>query len=413
MIVNTPILDISDQQLLEMYEFIQVALGGEDIDVDITKKEVRILARKALRDYYYEIQVWQTRNQFSNIVGSPTSINGITQDFTNRFIYDNGMIAQRISDWFAAMARVGGKVTWKKDYIQLVPGKQVYDLAAESSIPYQPGTRRIHKVMWYARPEIFGNTNSAASGVQSADFIDNSLFTFGMNGLAYNGNSMGFLGNLFDVVLLGQALESRNKVLRSEFFYNISGDMLEVTPMPGGHSLAVEQGAKVFYYYFDEGDPDFYGPSTASNTQSESGGLVINNGVEDLICNPTQVKIDTVPYSQLNAMAQNWVENYTLALAKHALGSKWRRIKTIASPNSDYQVELDYASLLDEYKAMVEELKTKLNENLLVFLDSHTMMENKASQVENAAKINKNSPRKWFLGMVASFLSISAITNYL
>ena len=41
----------------------------------------------------------------------------------------------------------------------------------------------------------------------------------------------------------------RNKIMRSEFFYNISGDMLEITPMPGGHSLAVEPGAKVFYYY--------------------------------------------------------------------------------------------------------------------------------------------------------------------
>lgn len=394
MIVTTPILDISQDQLNEMYEFIQVALGGEDIDVDITKKEVRILARKALRDYYYEIQVWQTRNQFSNIVGSSS-----TQEFTNRFIYDNGMIAQRISDWFAAMARVGGKVVWKKDYITLVPGQQVYDLAAMSSVPYQPGTRRIHKVMWYARPELFGTSASgAATSVQSSDYVDNSLFTFGLNGPSYNGAGLGMLGNLFDVVLLGQALESRNKVLRSEFFYNISGDLLEVTPMPGGTSLAVQEGAKVFYYYFDEGDPDFYGPSTESNTQTESGGTVISNEISDLIANPTQVKIDTVPYSQLNAMAQNWIENYTLALAKHALGSKWRRIKTIASPDSDYQIELDYTSLLEEYKSLVEELKEKLQDNLLLFLDSTKMMTDKAEQVEASAKINRMSPRKWFLG---------------
>lgn len=396
MIISGPILDISPEELNELYEFTQTLLGGEDVDVDITKKEIRILARKALRDYYYEIQVWQTRNQFSNILGSPAFINGVQVEFTNRFIYDNGMIAQRISDWFAAMARVGGKVTWKKDYITLVPGQQIYDLSAMSSVPYQPGTRRIHKVMWYARPEIFGTTNSAAAGIQSADFIDNSLFTFGLNGLAYNGNSMGFLGNLFDVVLLGQALESRNKVLRSEFFYNISGDLLEVTPMPGGHSLAIEEGAKVFYYYFDEGDPDFYGPSTNSNTQTTT--LITGNGIEDLIANPTQVKIDTVPYSQLNAMAKNWVENYTVALAKHSLASKWRRVRTIASPDSDYQIELDYQSLLEEYKEMIEKLKEDLKTDLLAFIDMTKMMEDKASQVENAAKINRMSPRKLFLG---------------
>lgn len=399
MIITGPLLDITPDELNELYEFTQTFLGGEDVDVDITKKEIKILARKALRDYYYEIQVWQTRNQFSNIIGSPTVINGVTQEFTNRFIFDNGMIAQRISDWFAAMARVGGKVVWKKDYITLKAGQQIYDLSAESSIPYQPGTRRIHKVLWYARPELFGTSASgAATSVQSSDYVDNSLFTFGLNGPSYNGAGLGMLGNIFDVVLLGQALESRNKVLRSEFFYNISGDMIELTPMPGGVSLAIQPGAKVFYYYFDEGDPNFYGPQTNSNTQTQTGSTITIIGVEDLIANPTQVKIDTVPYSQLNAMAKNWVENYTVALAKHALASKWRRVRTIASPGSDYQVELDYASLLDEYKTMMEELKTKLNENLLAFIDMTKMMEDKASQVENAAKINRFSPRKGFWG---------------
>ena len=391
-----PLLDITPDEINEMYEFVQTALGGEDVDVDITKKELKILARKALRDYEYEIQTWQTRNQFSNALGMPSAVNGVAQNFTYRFIYDNGMIAQRISDWFSSMARVGGKVPWKKDYITLVEGQQVYDLSSASSIPYEPGSRRIHRVMWYGRPEIFSNSSASNATVNSGDFVDNSLFTFGLNGLAYNGSGLGFLGNLFDVVLISQALEMRNKVMRSEFFYNLSGDILEVTPMPGVNSLAIQPGAKVFYYYFDESANDFWGNSTNSNTIDSI--TQVGNGIDDLIVNPIQIQIDTLPYSKMNSMAKNWIENYSLALAKYALAAKWRRVRTIISPDSNYQIELDYASLLEEAKTMQEDLKTKLNEQLLTFLDTAKMFEDKATIMENSAKINRLSPRKLFIG---------------
>jgi hypothetical protein len=293
---------------------------------------------------------------------------------------DNGMIAQRISDWFAAMQRVGGKIPWKKDYFTLENGRQVYDLSAESSAPYLPGTRRIHRIMWYAPPEIFG------SATVVGDLTNSSLFSFGQSGLSFGNSPLMYLGNLMDVVLMSQALEMRSKVLRSEFFYNISGDMVELTPMPGRPSaMAFGEGAKVFYYYIDESDPSFLGLTNQDDTNV-------------LIANPTQVKITNIPYGQLNDMSKSWVDNYSLALAKYVQAAKWRRVRTIASPNSEYQVEFDYASLIEESKAMQDDLKLKLNDQLLMYLDTQKMMEDKLSIMKNASDINKLSPRKFFIG---------------
>lgn len=369
------ILDMTPDELTELYEYIQTALGGEDIDVDITKKEIQVLARRALKDYLYEMQVWQTRNQFSNIVGQSTAI-----DFTNKFITDNMMLAQRISDWWAAMARVGGKIPWKKDFFFLENGRQIYDLSVDSGIPYIAGTRRIHKIMWYGPPEIFG------SATVTGDLTNTSLFSFGQSGLSYGNSPLMYLGNLMDVVLLAQALESRNKVLRSEFFYNISGDIVELTPTPGRTSaLVFGEGARVYYYYMDE--QDFLGLN--SQEASEQG---------ELIANPTQVQINNMPYSTLNDMSKSWIDNYTLALSKYAQAAKWRRVRTIASPNSEYQVELDYTGLIDESKVEKEELKTRLNEQLLAFIDTVKMFEDKAAVAKASADINKYSPRKFFFG---------------
>lgn len=383
------LLDITDQEIKELYEFIQTVAGGEDIDVDITEKEIKILARRALKDFMYEINLWQLRNKFSNIVGQTAST-----DFTKQFIFDNTMIAQRISDWFASMARIGGKIPWKKDYFQLFGDKQIYDLSTESSVPYTPGTRRINKIMWYARPELVNNFGAD-------NLNDPGYLTFGLSGVMLGQAPLTFLGNLFDTMLLGQALEARNKVLRSEFFYNISGDIVELTPM--NHNLLTPDltptlgpstnsvwptGTYVFYYYFDE---------SMATGLDENGKSLLDNSKE-LIANPFQVKLDNVPYSDLNDFAKSWVDNYTWSLALYMQAAKWRKVRTIASPESSYQIEFDYQSMMEESKTKQEILKQSLQEQLLAALDTVKMMEDKASIVDNASKINQKSPRQWFWG---------------
>src|ERR1035437_3414642 len=277
------IADATEEELKTYYEYTCTLLGGDDVDANIKEKEIKILLRRAVTKYERYIDNWQLRNDFSNILGQPANI-----DFTRKFVTENFNITQKVSDWFSAMARVGGKTKWKLDYFTVQPNTQIYDLSSCSNVPYRPGDRRVHKIMWVAKPEIIGT-----SGMEPG-FIDGGLVSFSMNGLMYGNSMMSYLGNVFDVMLLGQSLEMRNKVMRSEYFYNISGDIVEVTPMPGKEFSGMPAGSKVFYYYFNE--LDFL-------------GLEGQDADHVLISNPTQFQTQIVPFSALNSMSKDWIQD--------------------------------------------------------------------------------------------------------
>lgn len=364
-------LDITDEEVFEIYTYIMTMLGAENIDVSLTEGEIRTLICKGLRDYMYEINQWTIRNKFADVLGTNADV-----DFTNKFVMDNGILTKRMSDWFSSMARVGGKTPWKKDYIILKDKQQIYDLATESGTPYTPGSRRIHKIMWQALPTVFGSNITN-------DIYQSSLWGFdAMGGLTYNNSPLNYLGNIFDVMLLGNSMSLRNRILRSEFFYNISGDIVELTPMPGGRGLNFTPGSFVWYYYFDE--KDFL-------------GLDGQNADNVLISNPSQMQLNTVAWSALNSVAKNWIENYALALSKYTLGAKFRLVRKIANPGGDYEIELDWASLLNESKEEREALKEKLREDLKES-DLVKLYENKALMAGSANKFNKNEPRGFFIG---------------
>jgi len=242
-------LTITAEELEQAYEDILTILGAWTIDVDIEKKEVMIVLRRAFDEFQKETSIWQLKNQFGNIYGMPAG-----QVISNQIAVFNMNLVSQITDWFSSMARVGGKIPWHKDYIVLEPGRQIYDLSKESSKPYKPGSRRVHRVMWQGTPEIFSSTKMRGTSdtISGDDVLYSNAWNFTSNGLNYGNSRLMFLGHAFDTMLMLQSMEIRKKLLFSEYFYNISGDMLELFPMPGSKSLAVIPGTKLFYYYFDE-----------------------------------------------------------------------------------------------------------------------------------------------------------------
>lgn len=366
-------LNMTDEERIFLYEWVQTMLGGEEVDVDITEKELLVLAQKALRAYLFELNTYRIRNMYPNVAGTETG----DVDFTCRFVFDNTLLAQRISDWFASLARVGGSIPWKMDSVELVANKQVYNLATDSSQPFEPNSRKYHRIMWIDRPVMSGASNYSES------LINANLFNFGQAGLGNSAYSVSYLGNTFDTVLLGQAYEERRKVYFSEFFYNISGDILEITPGPDA-TFGPSAGQKFWYYYMDK--VDFV--QLTPHDQEDCNRFILH---------PAGVEMNEVDYSLLNSTAKTWIDDYTFALAKYVQASKWRVVRNIASPGSDYQVEFDYQSLLEEAKTEMEQLKESLREELSK-LDKKQMLADQAEMVENSSEINKKSPRKMFWG---------------
>jgi cysteine synthase len=98
-------LDISAHELEEAYEDILTILGAFSIEVDIEKKEVKIVLKRAFQEFEKETSIWQLQNQFSNVYGMPAG-----QQMFNQISTFNMNFVTQITDWFASMNRVGGKI---------------------------------------------------------------------------------------------------------------------------------------------------------------------------------------------------------------------------------------------------------------------------------------------------------------
>lgn len=381
-------LDITEDHLQKITEEIITLLGGETIGVDLTKKEILIMLRQAFLTFEKETSIWQLQNQFLNTYGLPSGVR-----LSNQLATVNFGLTKQITDWFASMHRLGGKIPWHKDYINLEPGRQIYFLDKESSKPYAKGTRRIHRVMWCSDSATFGfgNHMSGLSDVTGDDILYNSAWNFTQNGANYAGNQLGFLGYTFDTVLLMQSAETRDKIRFSEFFHNLSGDVLEITPMPG-HVRGIQPGMRVFYYYFDESEVSNMSATNLEAVASENG-LSLDD--ISLIANPIQMQIDLVNWSNLSPWAQIFVKELAFARCKYIQGSKWRKVQKIFSTGEmSYEIEFDYDSLLNEAaneeQRLIDNLRADLKD-----LNISDLTTKQSAIVETAVKINSRSGRLW------------------
>lgn len=390
-------LTIDQDSLDYIYEYTQTQLGGASVTVDASPEEIKVLLTKAYQTYTRYLNDWKTENVFPNVYGTSAS-----RDFTYHYVTANTNLSQQFSDWLASLSRVGGKLPWRKDYIKLEAGRQIYNLATESSKPYMSGKRRINKILWYAQPETHvANFTSQVNGGQGAGYgyggmggnqnVGNSGGIYGPSadglvnepviqstpqGLQHNNSPLYFVGYLYDTILLRQSMSMANKVLFSSFHHNISGDILEISPMPGV-SVNIPQDAKLFYYYFDEDDMLNF-PNQDPN--------------DPLIISPDQIKLNGLHWEQLNQSAQEWIMDYAYALVCKMIANKLRRIKKIASPESTYEVEFDYAKLDEDGEAKMEELKTYLKEKLEK-LTYKQLLADQAENFNNAKVVNNARPR--------------------
>ena len=394
-------LDITEDELNRLYEEILTILGAFTIDVDVSKEEVLIILRKALEEFEMETSLWQLRNQFGNLYGLPAGVL-----MTNQLATFNMNLATQVTDWFASMQRVGGKIPWKKDYITLEPGRQIYNLATESSKPYVPGSRRIHRVMWVAAPEMFEgyHFNGRTDNISGDDILYSSAWNFTNAGLNYGSNPLTYLGYAFDTVLMLQSIETRRKILFSEFFHNLSGDILEITPMPGSRNLSIREGTRVFYYYWAEAEVAAARKQIDDTLDSTVSSTYVLNpdgvppGEQPMIANPLDMKIEYVPWSMLSPWAKTWIWKWALARCKYIQGAKWRKIRRgFNTGEMEAEIEFDYDSLLTEASNEMDTLMQGLRDNLTQ-LDLAKLYLDKASIVGAVREINKGAGRLWFTG---------------
>ena len=344
-------------------------LGAPIRGVELLDEMMDTALEIAISDYGMYVQDWLIENQWQNLANQNLDDISITQslmtkslDLETEYTYAYSKIAG---------LQAGGPWELKQDFIQLVAGQQTYQI---------PGGREINELMWYNRPEL------------NDSFIDPFLGGFGGGGFGGMGvggfAQMGVQGSYFmmpafDILLRMQDRNLKNRLIGGDLTYRITagpgGKMgprnIHLMNVPGGKfDFGNINRERVYYWYYDT--------STSGSTGSREECLIKNR---DIALLPSDIRLDEIPYEELNSPAQSWVRRYFFAKCKEQLGRVRGKFGgALKTPDAD--LTLEYDSLLNESKEEV----AKLIEELSARLSRMGTAEKNAEYASNAETLNKS-----------------------
>jgi len=232
----------------------------------------------------------------------------------------------------------GGRVDWKRGYIQVNAGIQDYDLQALWGDAKESCNKMEIKRIFHDRPPA------------SARIYD----PFSMTGMSYSNvlTELGFgayspavqflMTPIFEDLLRMQSIEFNDMVRKSAYSFEIVNNKVRVFPIP-------TYSYKMWFEYILEKD-------RLESLLSASG----SNVVSDYSNVPYVMPI----YSKINEPGRQWIRNYFLACCKETLGQIRSKYQTIPIPNGETTLngpeliqaaQTEKESLLENLRLMLEQ----------------------------------------------------------
>jgi hypothetical protein len=360
---------IPEPERTELYTKIRHLLGAPLRGVELEDEQMDTLLEFSIDQYSQYVNDWLIESQWTSL----WNLNIETQSLARAFVTKSLDYETRYTYAYSKIVglQAGGDWELKKDYIQLAPNQQIYEI---------PAGRELNELLWFSPPELnnmlfdpwtFGGL--AGGGIS------------GPAGYAQLGNMSGsyFMMPAFDMLLRMQEINIQRRIIAGELTYR-------VTALPGGkkaiHLMNTPGGkfdfgnstlmkGKVWYWYYDT---------------SDGGRDKCLKDNPDIIKLPSDVPIDQLSWVDLNHPAKIWVRNWFIASCKETL-SKVRGKYSGNLKTPDSELTMDYQSLATEGK----DEKTKLMEELtgaegkLTRLRPDKVLEREALLAENLNKTLK------------------------
>jgi len=216
----------------------------------------------------------------------------INPALNNKLLSNNlTTITSRISEDYAAEAKVGGYYNTQTGSLLMTTGQQNYDLndwAAKSASLVNGDSIEVRKIFYEAPPAIsryFDPYAGTGTGIQSL------LETFGFGQMSPGINFM-LMPISFDVMKL-QAIELNDQIRKAAYSFDLQNNKLKIFPIPTSDHL-------LFFEYI---------------TMSDKNQIVRDrrtNVVTDIMNVPYRNPI----YSNINTVGRTWIYKYTLAICK-------------------------------------------------------------------------------------------------
>ncbi len=354
-----------------MVTFVKRKLGDDVLSVELTRKEIWACFEESCCEYSRKIHEMKIQSELANVLGMPTASN----DLTNRYPHQTLEFMMRQASPYSTYAGVGGVYNSTLGYVDLVSGKQDYNIYTElkdsvsGSLVYQNMTTKSQlRVL-----EVFHFEPLAAQHfLLNASNITNFLAT-NFNYESYVNSTVFYVLPIFEDVLRRGMLEAAFRVRRSNYSYEIMGSNLRIYPIP---TTDLQTGR---LYMKVQGALD---PLNATALQGQDQTIYGVSG-------PQNVPLGNIPFTSITQPGRQWIRQYTLALCKELLGLIRSKFSSIPIPNAD--LTLNGESLISSAKEEKDKLQTQLKE----FLDNLTnakLMEQQALLAENMQKQLKYVP---------------------
>ena len=358
---------INEPERSKFYQKVRHLLGAPLRSVELEDEMMDTLLEYSIDEYSQYVQDWLIESQWTSLY----NLNLDTQSLSRAFITKSLDFETRYTYAYSKIVglQAGGDWEIKKDYVQLVPNQQIYEI---------PAGREINEVLWFT-PSTLNNLMFGLGGFAG---IGTGTGLGGGGGLAQIGNMAGsyYLTPVFDTLLRMQEVNIQKRIFAGDLTYYI-------TALPGGkkalHLLNTPGGkfdfgnselakGQVWYWYYD-------------TSQGDRDKCLADN--PDIILLPSDVPFNKMSWDKLNNPAQVWVRRWFVAYCKETLARVRGKFSgNLKTPDGD--LTMDYAALSTEAK----DEKTKLIDELigaegrLTRLKPEKVMEREAQLAENLNK---------------------------
>ena len=312
-----------------------IRLGYDNIDVELTYKHFYAAYEEAVNEYSKEINHYNIINNIFAIQGQDKDNLG---NMTGRYVAGSGLsYAINLAKDYGSETGTGGRVDWKKTYIQVEPGVQDYDLQALIGDVKENCNRIEIKRVFHDMPPA------------SARIYD----PFSMTGMSYSNvlQELGFgayspavqflMTPIFEDMLRMQAIEFNDLVRKSAWSFEIKNNKIRLFPIP-------TYGYKMWLEYIVE---------------AERGGSFLTSAGSNIASDFADMPYSFHTYSQINDPGRQWIRKYFLAICKEILGAIRQKVQQIPLGGGD-SITLDGGELRQEAKEEKEALVINLREML-------------------------------------------------
>ena len=358
---------INEPERSEFYQKVRHLLGAPLRSVELEDEMMDTLLEYSIDDYSQYVQDWLTESQWTSLY----NLNLDTQSLSRAFVSKSLDFETRYTYAYSKIVglQAGGDWVIKKDFVQLVPNQQIYEI---------PAGREINEILWFTPSTL----NTAMFGVGGFAGIGAGTGLGGGGGLAQIGNMAGsyYLTPVFDTLLRMQEVNIQRRMFAGELTYYITAlpggkKGLHLLNTPGGRfdfGNAEMSNHQVWYWYYD-------------TTDGDRDKCLADN--PDIVLLPSDVPFDKLSWYKLNNPAQVWVRRWFTAYCKETLARVRGKFSgSLKTPDGD--LTMDYAALATEGK----DEKAKLIEELigadgrLTRLRPEKIMEREALLAENLNK---------------------------